>query len=88
MKPGYFGNLQGVTAGRDYGDLTAATLAVGLGANELKIWKEVDGIFTADPKICSTAQLIPVVTSDEAAEMLQYGIQVGHFPCELFKSQV
>ncbi|RPB16208.1 aspartokinase [Morchella conica CCBAS932] len=81
---GYFGNMQGVTAGRDYGDLTAATLAVGLGANELKIWKEVDGIFTADPKICSTAQLIPVVTSDEAAEMLQYGIQMIHpFAMEL-----
>ena len=47
---GFFGNVPGslLTAiGRGYTDLCAALAAVGLGAQELQIWKEVDGVFTA-----------------------------------------
>ncbi|KAJ2980116.1 hypothetical protein NQ176_g2836 [Zarea fungicola] len=50
---GFFGNVPGSLIdgdiGRGYTDLCAALCAVGLNAEELQIWKEVDGIFTADP---------------------------------------
>lgn len=64
--------------GRGYTDLTAALLAVGLGASELQIWKEVDGIFTADPRKVPTARLIPIISPDEAAELTYYGSEVIH----------
>lgn len=47
---GYFGPVPGGLLnkiGRGYTDLCAALVAVGLGARELQIWKEVDGVFTA-----------------------------------------
>lgn len=49
---GYFGNLPGgllKNLGRGYSDLCAALVAVGVGAAELQVWKEVSGVFTADP---------------------------------------
>ena len=53
---GFFGPVPGsllAQIGRGYTDLLAALLSVGLKASELQIWKEVDGIFTADPrKVC------------------------------------
>jgi len=53
-------------------------LAVGLDADELQVWKEVDGIFTADPRKVVTARLIPVITPEEAAELTYYGSEVIH----------
>jgi aspartate kinase len=53
-------------------------LAVGLSAAELQIWKEVDGIFTADPRKVPTARLIPIISPDEAAELTYYGSEVVH----------
>lgn len=53
--------------GRGYTDLCAALCAVGLGATELQVWKEVDGIFTADPRKVPKARLLSVVTPEEAA---------------------
>lgn len=64
--------------GRGYTDLCSALLAVGLEASELQIWKEVDGIFTADPRKVSTARLIPIISPDEAAELTYYGSEVVH----------
>lgn len=64
--------------GRGYTDLAAALLAAGLGAIELQIWKEVDGIFTADPRKVPTARLIPVISPEEAAELTYYGSEVVH----------
>lgn len=64
--------------GRGYSDLTAALLSVGLGASELQIWKEVDGIFTADPRKVPTARLIPIISPEEAAELTYYGSEVIH----------
>jgi aspartate kinase len=52
--------------------------AVGLQASELQVWKEVDGIFTADPRKVPTARLVPVITPDEAAELTYYGSEVIH----------
>jgi len=78
---GYFGSVPGgllKEIGRGYTDLCAALAAVGLKARELQIWKEVDGIFTADPRKCPTARLLDSVTPSEAAELTFYGSEVIH----------
>lgn len=78
---GYFGVVPGSllsTIGRGYTDLCAALLAVGLGAEELQIWKEVDGIFTADPRKVPTARLLSSITPEEAAELTFFGSEVPH----------
>ena len=64
--------------GRGYTDLCAAILSAGLEASELQIWKEVDGIFTADPRKVLTARVIPVISPEEAAELTYYGSEVVH----------
>ncbi|EIM81965.1 aspartate kinase [Stereum hirsutum FP-91666 SS1] len=78
---GFFGPVPGSLlrqVGRGYTDLCAALLAAGLGASELQIWKEVDGIFTADPRKVPTARLIPIISPEEAAELTYYGSEVVH----------
>lgn len=78
---GFFGPVPGSLlrqVGRGYTDLCSALLAVGLGASELQIWKEVDGIFTADPRKVPTARLLSVISPDEAAELTYYGSEVVH----------
>lgn len=64
--------------GRGYTDLCAALAAVGLSSQELQIWKEVDGIFTADPRKVKSARLLPIITPEEAAELTYYGSEVIH----------
>ncbi|KAI2621571.1 aspartate kinase [Xylaria nigripes] len=79
---GFFGNVPGSLMdgdiGRGYTDLCAALVAVGLGADELQVWKEVDGIFTADPTKVPTARLLASITPSEAAELTFYGSEVIH----------
>lgn len=78
---GFFGPVPGSLlqqVGRGYTDLCAALCAVGLKGSELQIWKEVDGIFTADPRKVSTSRLVPIITPDEAAELTYYGSEVIH----------
>ena len=78
---GFFSPLPGSLlkqVGRGYTDLAAALLAAGLGASELQIWKEVDGIFTADPRKVVTARLLPVISPEDAAELTYYGSEVVH----------
>ena len=78
---GYFGVVPGGLLnkiGRGYTDLCAGLVAVGLAAKELQVWKEVDGIFTADPRRVPTARLLPSVTPSEAAELTFYGSEVIH----------
>ncbi|KAI1335766.1 aspartate kinase [Xylariaceae sp. FL0016] len=64
--------------GRGYSDMCAAMCAVAVNAIELQIWKEVDGIFTADPRKVSSARLLTTVTAEEAAELTYYGSEVIH----------
>ncbi|CAO3699827.1 unnamed protein product [Rhizopus stolonifer] len=78
---GFFGNVPGSllkSIGRGYTDLCAALAAVGLRSQEVQIWKEVDGIFTADPRKVRTARLLPFITPEEAAELTYYGSEVIH----------
>jgi hypothetical protein len=76
---GYFGCVPGGLLdeiGRGYTDLCAALVAIGLSAEELQVWKEVDGIFTADPRKVPTARLLSTITPAEAAELTFYGSEV------------
>jgi aspartate kinase len=78
---GYFGPIPGgllEKVGRGYTDLCAALVAVGIGAVELQVWKEVDGIFTADPRKVHTAWLLPQISPAEASELTFYGSEVIH----------
>jgi aspartate kinase len=78
---GFFGPCPGsllTSIGRGYTDLTAALVAVGVNASELQIWKEVDGIFTADPRKVKNARLLAKISPQEAAELTYYGSEVIH----------
>ncbi|BGP18436.1 hypothetical protein JCM10213_001683 [Rhodosporidiobolus nylandii] len=78
---GFFGVVPGsllAQVGRGYSDLCAALCAVGTKAAELQVWKEVDGIFTADPRKVPTARLLSTITPEEAAELTYYGSEVIH----------
>ncbi|KAM0812414.1 putative Aspartokinase [Seiridium cardinale] len=79
---GFFGQLPGGLIdgeiGRDYTDVCAALMAAGLEAEELQIWKDMDGIFSADPTKVPTARLRPSLSFSEAAELMFYGSKVIH----------
>ncbi|KAL8630060.1 hypothetical protein Q9189_004196 [Teloschistes chrysophthalmus] len=78
---GFFGKIPGGLVnrlGRGYSDLCAALVAVALQATELQVWKEVDGVFTADPRKVPTARLLPTLTPSEAGELTFYGSEVIH----------
>ncbi|KAK1954581.1 aspartate kinase [Colletotrichum sublineola] len=78
---GFFGLMPGSLlhiVGRGYSDLCAAMCAAGVKATELQIWKEVDGIFTADPRKVPSARLLPTITPEEATELTYYGSEVIH----------
>ncbi|CAL0317115.1 unnamed protein product [Lupinus luteus] len=66
------------TLGRGGSDLTATTIGKALGLPEIQVWKDVDGVLTCDPNICSQATPVPYLTFDEAAELAYFGAQVLH----------
>lgn len=78
---GFFGFVpNGIlrSIGRGYTDFTAALIATGIKAKELQIWKEVDGIYTADPKKVKAAKVLSSISPDEAAELTYFGSEVIH----------
>ena len=66
------------TLGRGGSDLTAVALAVQLKANLCEIFKDVDGVYTTNPKLISDAKRIPRISYDEMSEMSALGAQVMH----------
>lgn len=64
--------------GRNGSDFSAALMAMGLKADKLEIWTDVDGIFTADPRIVPDAQLVEDISYEEAAELSFFGSKVLH----------
>lgn len=66
------------TLGRGGSDYSAALIAAALRANELQIWTDVTGVMTCDPRICSDARTIPVLSYEEAAELAYFGAKVLH----------
>ena len=66
------------TLGRGGSDYTATILASSLDVDEVWIWKDVDGIMTADPKMVPNAKTIPVLSYAEVMEMAYFGAKVLH----------
>ena len=67
---------QTVTLGRGGSDLTAAIFAAALGADEVEIWTDVDGILTADPRLVKNAFRIDEMLYAEAMEISHFGARV------------
>lgn len=66
------------TLGREGSDFTAAILSYCLNAEVMKIWKDVEGVMNADPKVFPDATLIDRISFTEAIEMTYYGAKVIH----------
>ena len=64
------------TLGRGGSDATAVALAAALGAEKCEIFTDVEGVFTADPRIIDSAKLIDEITYDEMLEMSSSGAGV------------
>ena len=64
------------TLGRGGSDATAVALAAALGAEKCEIFTDVEGIFTADPRIIDSAKLIDEITYEEMLEMSSSGAGV------------
>jgi len=69
------------TLGRGGSDTTAVALAAALGADVCEIYTDVDGIFTADPRIVPTAQRIERISNEEMLEMAASGAKILHLRC-------
>jgi aspartate kinase len=69
------------TLGRGGSDTTAVALAAALRADVCEIYTDVDGIFTADPRIVPTARRIPAIKYEEMLEMAASGAKVLQLRC-------
>ncbi len=78
---GFIGSTQtGITTtiGRGGSDYSAAIIGALLGADDIQIWTDVDGILTADPSVVSDAKKIKIMSFNEAAELAYFGARVLH----------
>ena len=69
------------TLGRGGTDTTAVALAAALGAQVCEIYTDVDGVFSADPRIVPTARRLPRISYEEMLEMAACGAKVLHLRC-------
>ena len=69
------------TLGRGGSDLTAVALAAALYADVCEIYTDVDGIFSADPRVVPKARQVPRITYDEMMELAAAGAKVLHLRC-------
>jgi aspartate kinase len=66
------------TLGRGGSDFTAALVGGALQAETIEIWTDVDGIMSADPRVCPDALRVKVISFEEAAELAYFGAKVLH----------
>lgn len=66
------------TLGRGGSDLTATAIGAALQVDEIQVWKDVDGILTADPRLVPNAVPVSRVSYEEASELAYFGAQVLH----------
>ena len=66
------------TLGRGGSETTAVALAAALNADVCEIYSDVDGVFTADPRIVPTAHKLDTITSEEMLEMAANGAKILH----------
>jgi aspartate kinase len=79
--PGFIAATVGgvtTTLGRGGSDWSASLLGAALGAREIQIWTDVDGMMTVDPRVVAAARVLPAVTYEEAAELAYFGAKVLH----------
>lgn len=72
----FYGNT--TTLGREGSDFSASIIAYCLNAEKVEFWKEVDGIYNADPTITDEYQLIPKLSYKEAVEQAYFGAKILH----------
>ena len=78
---GYIGATEDgltTTLGRGGSDYSAALFGAALGASEVQIWTDVEGVLTCDPRIAPEALPIPELSFAEAAELAAFGAKVLH----------
>ena len=78
---GFIGStLEGATTtlGRGGSDFTAALVGGGMDAEAIEIWTDVDGIMSADPRVCPNALRVKTISFEEAAELAYFGAKVLH----------
>lgn len=78
---GFIGStVDGVTTtlGRGGSDFSAAIVGAGIGAEEIQIWTDVDGMLTADPTILPNGHRVKLISFAEAAELAYFGAKVLH----------
>jgi len=66
------------TLGRGGSDYSAAIVGACLGADEIQIWTDVDGMLTADPRLVHDVQVVPHLSFAEASELAYFGAKVLH----------
>ena len=83
---GFQGVTEGMdvtTLGRGASDITAVAIAAGLGAERCEIYTDVDGIYTADPRLVPDARLLHDIGFEEMLEMASYGAKMNPRAIEL-----
>jgi len=78
---GFIGSTEaGVTTtlGRGGSDFSASIVGAGIGAEEIQIWTDVDGMLTADPTILRGGHRVKTISFAEAAELAYFGAKVLH----------
>jgi aspartokinase/homoserine dehydrogenase 1 len=83
VMPGFIAaSVDGIntTLGRGGSDYTAAIIAGAVNASDLEIWTDVNGMFTANPKIVKQAQPIAFISYQEAMELSHFGAKVLYPP--------
>ena len=66
------------TFGRGGSDLSATIIGAAINAKEVQVWKDVDGLMTADPKIVKDAKPIDFISFQEASELAYFGAKILH----------
>ena len=66
------------TLGRGGSDYSGAIVGAAIGASEIQIWTDVDGMLTADPRLIPESKLVPRLSFAEAAELAYFGAKVLH----------
>lgn len=69
------------TLGRGASDTTAVALAASLGADHCEIYSDVDGVYTADPRIVPSARHIQKISYEDMMEMAASGAKILHLRC-------
>ena len=78
---GFIGSTQDgftTTLGRGGSDFSAAIVGAGIGAEEIQIWTDVDGMLTCDPRILPGGHRVKLISFGEAAELAYFGAKVLH----------